>query len=96
MRKKKRTKRTKTPDNATPQWFAFAVIVLLTFMICIAINIRAFSEMNDEMSQHSNLSAEIEELKIENEKLRQEVEKLQTDKKTIEREARKIGMNRPK
>jgi cell division protein FtsL len=95
MRKKKRTKRTTTPDNATPQWFAFAVIVLLTFMICIAINIRAFSEMYEEMSQHSTLSTEIEKLKTENSELQKEVESLKTDEKTIEREARKIGLSRP-
>lgn len=91
----KRAKRARRPVDATPQWFVFAVIALLTFMICIAINIRAFSEMLDQMTQHSNLSAEIERLKIENADLKKEVRSLKTDRRTIEREARKIGMSRP-
>ena len=64
-------------------------IVLLTFMICIAINIRAFSELYAEMSATFNtLNAEIEKLKNENTVLQKEVESLKTDEQTIEREAR--------
>ena len=96
MRKKTRAKRIKSPKSATPQWFVFAIIASLTLLICIAINIRAFSEMHDQMSQFSTLSEEIEKLKTENDELKEEVQRLKTDKKTIEREARKIGLSRPK
>ena len=96
MRNKKRAKLAKPATNATPQWFAFAIVALLTVMICIAINIRAFSEMSEQKSQHSTLSEEIERLKTENTELKKKVQNLKNDKKTIGREARKIGMSRQK
>ena len=64
-------------------------------MVCVAINLRAFSELNAEVLQHDTLKTEIEELTTENMLLLKEVNGLKTDSKTIEREARKIGMSRP-
>lgn len=94
--KKKRAKTGKASNNATPEWFAFACIALLTFMICIAINIRAFSELYAEMSEHNTLNSEIEQLEKENSVLQKEIENLKSDSQTIEREAIKFGMSRPK
>lgn len=93
MRKKKR--QVKHHTSETPQWFVFAVIVSITFMVCIAINLRAFSELSAEMNQHQTLSAEIDNLSNENLLLQKEVSGLKTDSAAIEREARKIGMSRP-
>ena len=81
--------------SATPQWFVFAAIVSVTFMVCIAINLRAFSELSVEMTQHETLRNEIQQLTTENSTLQKEVSGLKNDSKTIEREARKIGMSRP-
>jgi cell division protein FtsB len=92
---KTRAKAVKRETSTTPQWFVFAVIVSITFMVCVAINIRAFSELSAEMTQHETLSTEIELLTTENLMLQKEVEGLKNDSKSIEREARKIGMSRP-
>lgn len=92
---KSRAKTAKRATSATPQWFVFAAIVSVTFMVCIAINLRAFSELNVEMTQHETLRNEIQQLTTENLTLQKEVNGLKNDSKTIEREARKIGMSRP-
>lgn len=95
MPNRTRTKTAKREANATPQWVVFTAIVSITFMVCIAINIRAFSELNAEMTQHEELNAEIQTLTTENYAIQKEVNGLKSDSKTIEREARKIGMSRP-
>ncbi len=92
---KSRTKTVKRATSTTPQWFVFAAIVSVTFMVCIAINLRAFSELSAEMTQHETLTTEIQQLTTENLELHKEVDGLKSDSKTIEREARKIGMSRP-
>ena len=79
----------------TPHWFLFVVIASVFFMICLAVNIRAVSEMNAEAEQNSQLSTDVEKLSVENLALQEEIHNLKNDDRTIEREARKIGMNRP-
>ena len=81
--------------GATPQWFMFLVAVSITFMLCMAVNLRAFSEMHAEAAQHQELNTELEKLSGENLALQEEVHNLKNDSQTIEREARKIGMSRP-
>jgi cell division protein FtsB len=93
--RKTRIRNTKAEKSATPPWFAFGLIVLVFFMVCLAINLRAFSEMKVEMNQNEALQTEINELTSENMLLLKEVDGIKTDSKTIEREARKIGMSRP-
>ena len=80
---------------ATPQWFVFTLIAAMTFMLCMAINLRAFSEMSAELEQNERLSLAVEQLSNENVGLQSEVHNLKTDSHTVEREARKIGMSRP-
>lgn len=92
---KSRPRTAKKATSTTPQWFVFAAIVSVTFMVCIAINIRAFSELGAEMTQHEELKTEIQSLTTENFMIQKEVNGLKSDSKTIEREARKIGMSRP-
>jgi len=89
---------TRTKSNreaATPQWFVFAVIVFITFMLCMAINFRAFSELNTEIEQHQQLNLEVEQLTNQNLTIQEEIHNLKTNPKIIEREARKLGMGRP-
>ena len=81
--------------SATPQWFVFTVIVSITFMLCLTVNLRAFSELNNEIEQHQKLSAEVDRLTNENLALQEEIHSLKTDSVRIEREARKFGMTRP-
>ena len=95
MPKRARAKTAKRSETFTPQWFGFVVITTISFMLCLAINLRAYSEMSQEINQHQVLSSEIERLTTENQAIHQEIENLRSDERTIEREARKIGMSRP-
>lgn len=90
-----RAKRASARTKTTPQWFVFTVIAAMTFMLCMAINLRAFSEMSQELEQNERLSLAAERLANENIGLQSEVHNLKTDSHTVEREARKIGMSRP-
>lgn len=64
-------------------------------MLCLAVNFRAFSEMNAEAEQNNQLSTDVEILSGENLSIQEEIHNLKNDSRTIEREARKIGMSRP-
>jgi cell division protein FtsB len=90
-----RSKSVRGAQSTTPQWFVFAVITSMTFMLCMAVNLRAFTEMTRETTQHQQLNAEIEALNNENLIIQQEIHSLKSDPRAIEREARKIGMSRP-
>lgn len=93
-RSKARTNMKSKRESATPQWFVFTIVVSLTFMLCLTINLRAFSEFNGEVEQNQKLSAEVDQLTNENLALQDEIHTLKTDSNTIEREARKLGMGR--
>jgi cell division protein FtsB len=82
-------------ESSTPHWFLFIVVVSITFMLCLAINFRAYSEMSAEAVQNIQLNTEFEKLSGENLALQEEIHSLKNDSQSIEREARKIGMNRP-
>ncbi len=82
-------------ETITPQWLIFVVITTISFMLCLAINLRAYSEMSREVKQNQILSSDIERLTFENQAIQQEIKNLRGDERTIEREARKIGMSRP-
>ncbi len=90
-----RAKTATVRTNATPQWFAFAVIASITCMLCMAINLRAFSEMSAEIQRYEHLNLSVEQLTNDNLGLQGEVHNLKTDSHTVEREARKMGMSRP-
>ena len=81
--------------KTAPQWLVFTVIATMTLMLCMAINLRAFSEMSAEIKQNEHLSLSVEQLTNDNIGLQTEVHSLKTDLLTVEREARKIGMSRP-
>lgn len=85
----------KRGEKATPQWFVFAVIAAITFMLCLTINLRAYVEMSSEIEQNERLSIQFEQLTNENLAIQEEIYNLKTDSATVEREARKIGMSRP-
>ena len=94
-RTKTRTQmKSNSASTTTPQWFVFTVIVSMTFMLCLTVNLRAFSELHGEAGQHQKLSVEVDQLTNENLALQEEIHNLKTDSKAIEREARKFGMSR--
>ena len=73
----------------------FTVIVALSSMICLTVNLRAYSELREEIEQHRLLNAEVDQLTNENLALQKEIQSIKTDSATIEQEARKLGMSRP-
>lgn len=81
-------------EKVTPQWMVFAVVASMTLMLCMAINLRAYSIMSSEAQQNERLSTEIEQLTSENLAIQEEIHNLKTDATAIEREARKIGLSR--
>lgn len=90
-----RTKTAKRTETAAPQWFVFAAIASITFMLCIAINFRAYSELSAEIEQNERLSVQLESLSNENLGIQEEVHNLKIDSSFVEQEARKIGLSRP-
>ena len=90
-----RSKSVRRTQSTTPQWFVFAVIASITFMLCMAINFRAYSDMSQETMQFEQLNSEINKLSNENLLIQEDIHSLKTDERAIEREARKIGMSRP-
>lgn len=82
-------------ESSTPQWFIFAVVVFITFMLCLTVNFRSFSNLMGEMEQNQKLNSEVEQLTNQNLLIQEEINSLKNDPKIIEREARKLGMGRP-
>ena len=76
-------------------WLGFAVVVAFSSMICLTINLRAYSELSAEINQHQILNTEVNQLTTENSALQDEIQQIKTDKTMIEREARRLGMSRP-
>ena len=89
-----RVRNVKQRENTTPQWFVYAVVVALTCLICLTINLRTFSELNNEIGQSQKLAAEVDRLSNENLALQEEIHNLKTNPGIVEREARKLGMGR--
>ena len=81
-------------ESTTPQWFVFAVVVFITFMLCLTVNFRAFTELSSEMEVNQKLNIEVEQLTNQNILMQEEIHNLKNDPKVIEREARKLGMGR--
>ncbi len=90
-----RTKTAKRAETTTPQWFVFAAIASITFVLCMAINLRAYSAISAEMEQNQRLSVQLEILTNENLAIQEEVHNLKIDSRFMELEARKIGLSRP-
>lgn len=92
---KSRAKGAKRAETAVPQWFVFAAIASITLMLCMAINLRAYTEMSAEAEQNQRLSIQLESLTNENLAIQEQVHNLKIDSPAVEQEARKIGLSRP-
>lgn len=73
-------------------WLGFAIVVALTSMVCLTVNLRAYSELSAEIKQHQILNAEVNQLTTENSALAEEIEQIKNDKARIAQEARQLGM----
>jgi cell division protein FtsB len=71
------------------------VVVGMMSILCVAVNLRAFLEMNRQSIENQKLNSEIEQLTSVSVSLQEEIKNLKGDSRTIEKEARKIGMGRP-
>lgn len=91
---KKRGAAAKSRTSAT-RWMALGVVAGTMLVLCFAVNIRAYVEMNRQALEYRKLNTEIQQINSMNVVLQEEIENLKGDPKTIEREARKIGMSRP-
>ncbi len=84
----------KTKSKNKQQWWAFGIAAVLTLMLCLTINFRAFSELSRETEQNLALEAKIQDLTTENLSIQEEIHYLKHDPGTVEREARKYGLRR--
>lgn len=87
-----RNRKSGSRGSSTPQWFVFVVVVSISSMLCLAINLRAYSEMKAEAEQNIRLSSEVEKMSVENLQLQEEIHNLKNDSETVEREARRMGL----
>ena len=71
-----------------PAWVIFGMIILGTFAICVAVNMRTRTRMSLASQQYARLQTDVEGLRNSNQTLRTEIEKLRNDPRTIEAAAR--------
>lgn len=83
------------PGRLMPRWFVVGISIMLSSLIVITLNFRAWTNAQHEYQLNQQLNTEIEQLTTQNSSMQEEIKRLQTDPKTIEREARKLGMGRP-
>ena len=67
-----------------PAWVVFGMIILGTFAICVAVNMRTRTRMSLASEQYVRLQNDVEGLRNTNQSLRTEIERLRTDPRTIE------------
>lgn len=68
------------------------IVTSIFLMLCVSINYRAFSAVQEESGQHAHLSGQVQNLMDENLALQEEIHLLKTDPRMIEREARRLGI----
>jgi cell division protein FtsB len=71
-----------------PAWVIFGMIILATFAICVAVNMRTKIRVSLASQQYVRMQTDVEGLRNANQSLRMEIEKLRTDPRTIESAAR--------
>jgi cell division protein FtsB len=83
----------KTGRRTAPWWLSVLIVTSIFVMLCVSINFRAFSAVQEESGQNVLLSSQIQNLMDENLALQEEIHLLKTDPRMIEREARRLGIN---
>lgn len=85
-------KPTKDRGHVFPRWMQFAALLLLTFMITLTINYRAFTEYIAENEINTQLNESVQDITDENIALQEQIHSLKTDPRSIKREADKYGL----
>ena len=67
-----------------PAWVIFGMIILGTFAICVAVNMRTRTRMSLASEQYVRLQTDVDGLRNSNQSLRLEIEQLRTDPRAIE------------
>ncbi|HEX9421952.1 MAG TPA: septum formation initiator family protein [Pyrinomonadaceae bacterium] len=79
-----------------PAWVIFAMILLATFAICVAVTLRTRTRMSLASQQYVRMQMDVEGLRNTNQSLRHDIEQLSKDPRTIEGAARsRLNMVRP-
>ena len=84
---------TSTRRRTGPWWLSSLIVTSIFVMLCVSINFRAFSEMQEEAGQNTRLATQIQSLTDENLALQEEIHALKTNPEMIQREAKRIGVN---
>ena len=97
-RPRARTARTKPlrwrkekPKRVVPKWIPVLTALMLTGMLILTINYRAYSELTSEKKEFQDLNEKVQDATTENLSLQEEIFYLKTDPIAIEREAAKNG-----
>lgn len=93
---KRNLKRVSDTKNSRSQWLGIGIVALLTLMLCLTINYRAFSEFGIESTENKSLEQRIESVTTNNLSLQEQIHYLKNDPDTVAREARKFGLRRPR
>lgn len=95
---KRNLKKRNSDKNSTPrsQWWGIGIVAILTLMLCLTINYRAFSEFSQESAENQQLEQRIGSVTTNNLSLQEQIHYLKNDPDTVAREARKFGLRRPK
>lgn len=72
-------------------WMPLAVPILMTLMVCVTVNYRAYSELRNEQVQFETLGQQVDAVTTENLSLQEEIHYLKNDPEMIRREAQKFG-----
>jgi hypothetical protein len=80
--------RKEKPKRVVPKWLPVLTALMLTGMLVLTINYRAYSELTSEKKEFQDLNDKVQHATTENLSLQEEIYYLKTDPKPIEREAR--------
>lgn len=77
-------------------WLGMLVAVVLTLMLCLTINFRAFSDLRKESRENQALQQRIEAVTSENLAVQEQIHYLKNDPNTVGREVKRFGLTPPK
>jgi cytoskeletal protein RodZ len=81
-------RRKEKPKRVVPKWFPVLTAFMLTGMLVLTINYRAYSELTSEKKEFHELNEKVQQATTENLSLQEEIFYLKTDPKTVERDTR--------
>ena len=83
--------RKEKPKRVVPKWLPVLTAFMLTGMLVLTINYRAYSELTSEKREFQELNDRVQQATTENLSLQEDIFYLKTDPRTIERDARKYS-----